>query len=378
MSSALFRHGLGTLMNGRSLAHSTADPDTQMVPAVTRDGWSASSDKAYCRTMFRLRTVIAATAGVLLSTLAVAILINTVDTATTGRILATTNASLLLAAVGVLAVGVTIRIARWRLLLPTQHEGARVSVRRLAPPVLVGYLGNVILPARLGEGIRAASVWRREGIGLPEALGSVVVERVLDTAVIGLFGFLSAVWLDAPIWLITGTALVAVVAVLLLAILISGIGSWVASHLAGVGARWPRIISAANRFLRGATVQDPFAVLGAVALTSVAWLLEALIVWLAAASLSIPLDPAGAMAIAAVAVLSTVIPAAPGYVGTYELAASTAGTAIGLPPETALALAVLVHAVTLVPLTIAGLLATVKLGMNLSNDACTRGAKRAS
>jgi len=328
--------------------------------------------------MFRLRTVIAATAGVLLSTLAVAILINTVDTATTGRILATTNASLLLAAVGVLAVGVTIRIARWRLLLPTQHEGARVSVRRLAPPVLVGYLGNVILPARLGEGIRAASVWRREGIGLPEALGSVVVERVLDTAVIGLFGFLSAVWLDAPIWLITGTALVAVVAVLLLAILISGIGSWVASHLAGVGARWPRIISAANRFLRGATVQDPFAVLGAVALTSVAWLLEALTVWLAAASLSIPLDPAGAMAIAAVAVLSTVIPAAPGYVGTYELAASAAGTALGLPPETALALAVLVHAVILVPLTIAGLLATVKLGMNLSNDACTRGAKRAS
>lgn len=323
-----------------------------------------------------LRTTIATVVGLLLSAAAIAFLATSVDVATTGRILATANVVPLIAAVLVLATGVTLRVARWRLLLPEQDGGARVPVLRLIPPVLLGYLGNVVLPARLGEGVRAAAVWRRERIGLPEALGSVAVERVLDTAVIALLGFGATVWLRAPVWLVSGTALVGLAAAAVLAILLSGMGSGVARRLTRVGRRWPRIVSSADRFLRAASVPDRRAGLGALILTAIAWLLEALIVWLVAIALAISLDPAGAMAIAAVAVLSTVIPAAPGYVGTYELAASAAGASLGLAPETALALAVLTHAVTLVPLTIAGLVAALKLGMNLSADP-TRAAREA-
>ena len=73
-----------------------------------------------------------------------------------------------------------------------------------------------------------------------------------------------------------------------------------------------------------------------------------------ARSLGIELTPAESLIIVAVGALGTSIPSAPGYVGTYELAVSSAAAAFGVPPEAALAFAVLLHAVTLLPLAIAG------------------------
>lgn len=316
--------------------------------------------------MPNVRTTIAAAAGLLLSAAAVAFLATVIDLAATGRILATANGAPLVAAVGVLIVGVILRIARWRLLLPEHDGGGRVPFLRLAPPVLVGYLGNIVLPARLGEGVRAVAVWRRERIDLAGALGSVAVERVLDTAVVAILGFGAAVWLQAPIWFVSGTALIAAVAGGVLVILVSGMGSWAAARMTGAHARWPRVVGAADRFLRAASVPNRDALIEALVLTLTVWLLEALIIWLAAASLSIGLDLPQAMAIAAAGVLITAIPAAPGSLGTYELAASTVGTALGLTPEAALALAVLVHAVTIIPLTVAGVGTALALGMRLS------------
>lgn len=301
----------------------------------------------------------------MVSGVAVAFLASTIDLAASGEVIGSSNIGLLAASVAVLALGVGIRIARWQLLIPAQTGLARVRRRRLALPVLVGYLGNLLLPARLGEGVRAASLWRRESIGLPEALGSIAVERVLDTAIIGLLGLAATVWLGAPPWLVAACAVVAVAACAMLAMLLSGVGTSVARRLAA-GSRWPRVAIPADRFLHAASVQDRSAVRGAVMLTVIAWALDALIVWLAAAAISIPLDAAGAMAIAAAATLSTAVPAAPGYVGTYELAASAVGTALGLSPASALALAVLVHVITLVPLAIAGLAAAASLGMSFS------------
>ena len=79
--------------------------------------------------------------------------------------------------------------------------------------------------------------------------------------------------------------------------------------------------------------------------------------WLAAAPLGNPLGLADALVICGVAVLGTAIPSAPGYVGTYELAASAAAVALGIAPESALALAIVVHAMTLLPIALSGVVA---------------------
>ena len=48
----------------------------------------------------------------------------------------------------------------------------------------MGYLANNVLPARLGELVRAHYLGRRTGVSRSAILGTIVVERVVDTLVV--------------------------------------------------------------------------------------------------------------------------------------------------------------------------------------------------
>lgn len=89
-----------------------------------------------------------------------------------------------LPAVAVYFAGLYLRAVRWRFQLGGLADA---SVGRLLPVVLVGHAVNNLLPARLGELVRAVQLSRREGVPGGAALGSVVVERVFDgLALLGL------------------------------------------------------------------------------------------------------------------------------------------------------------------------------------------------
>ena len=80
-------------------------------------------------------------------------------------------------AIGVYFVSVYFRSLRWKFLLSPMID---CSVRRLYPVVVMGYMANNLLPARLGELVRAYYLARRERITTSTALGTVAVERVYD------------------------------------------------------------------------------------------------------------------------------------------------------------------------------------------------------
>lgn len=308
-----------------------------------------------------LRTVLLALGGLALSAGAVVVIARSFDFGGAIDILRAGNPLAELVAVALLAVGIVVRTARWRVLLPAPG-GKRVSIARLLPVLLVGYLGNTLLPARLGEAVRAVAVSRREPIGIPESAGSVALERVIDTAVLAVLGFVAAALLRAPAWLVGGTAAVAAVAItVVLALLLAGpsVTRWLDSRHDVSVAR------IASRFLRTAVLTPRFALLAAVVLTAVAWSIDTLLYSAAATALGLELGPAQALVIVAAASLGTIIPSAPGYIGTFELAASTAGVAIGLGTGPALALAILVHLLTLVPLAAAGVIGALLIGADL-------------
>jgi uncharacterized protein (TIRG00374 family) len=129
-----------------------------------------------------------------------------------------------------------------------------------------------------------------------------------------------------------------------------------AAELAGTAAS--RIAEVATGV--EATNRRP-AVGAAVLLTVIAWLLDGTLIWLAGASLGVPLNLADAVVISGVAVLGTAVPSAPGYVGTFELAASAAAVALGVPPASALAVAIVWHAMTLLPMALAGVIALFRI-----------------
>src|SRR2546425_1043920 len=70
-----------------------------------------------------------------------------------------------------------IRAIRWQVLLGAIRS---VETRPLVSATFVGMMANNLLPARLGEVVRAWVLARREAIPLPTVLASILVERLLD------------------------------------------------------------------------------------------------------------------------------------------------------------------------------------------------------
>ena len=295
----------------------------------------------------------------MLSIAALAVLARSVDLEATARQLARADPLPLLLASGLVLVQLVVVTLRWSLLLPRAPEG-RIAWPRLVRPVALGYLGNFVLPARLGELVRAAYVSGRWRIGLAPTIGSVLLERVVDTAVLAALAIVLAIALDAPAWMVQVAVVVAIAAIVLVAVLASGIGRPLAQRLAARGGRWTAAIGRALLgFFVGASPDRRFAIVPAALLSAVSWTIEGTVYFLVAASLGLEVSLPGALLVAAVTVLATAIPAGPAYVGTFELATTAAATALGVPAAAGLAWGVVAHVITVVPLMTAGLVALV-------------------
>ena len=302
--------------------------------------------------------------GLGVSALAVWLAIRGVDLGRTVQVLGRVSPGPLAIVAVALVVQLLVRSARWSRLLPNGQRGS-VPARRLVPVVLVGYLGNAVLPARLGDPVRALLVGRREAIPVSGALGSVVLERAIDTLTLALLVFPAAALSGAPDWLIRAAGLAAALAGTVLITAQTRLPGRMIDRLRQ-GARRPRAAPWLDRADHFAAAMDSAgrrrAVLSAIGLSLLAWILDGTIYWAAARSLGIGLPPAGAMLVSAITVLGTALPSAPGYVGTFELAASTIAAGLGVAPASALAFAILVHTLTVLPLALGGVAALAWMG----------------
>ena len=125
--------------------------------------------------------VVRLVAGLAVSAAFLAVTVSRVDLGETARALANAAPGGVLLAIALVLVELTIRAERWRILL---HPSAQVPLRSAFAYLTVGYFANTLLPARLGDAARAYLAARSFGISSLVTLGTVVVERVTDTAVI--------------------------------------------------------------------------------------------------------------------------------------------------------------------------------------------------
>ena len=266
----------------------------------------------------------------------------------------------------VLAAQAWIRAARWASLIRPWSTHV-IGARRVVDAMLIGYFANAVLPGRLGEVARAIVVSRREALAFGGVAASVVVERAID--VMALAG-LAAVALA----LAASDASIGFAALAIAVAIVIGLGrrSTVLERL--VPGRTPaRIAEGVRAFLRSVAAIPLAVAAGAAALSAVAWLADATIVLLVARALGIELPVAAAVAIALGGALGTALPAAPGYIATYELGAVALGGLAGVPRETVLPLAILTHVIGVTALAAAGAVALGRAGGLVQLDALTRG-----
>jgi hypothetical protein len=324
------------------------------------------------------RTLLRAALGIAVSLAAIAVLLNSVDLGRTLEVLGTASPAWIGLMLVTTTVDVGARAARWRWLLAPI---ARIPYRRVVGYTFIGYLANNVLPARLGELVRSHVLGEREGISRPTVLGTVVVERVSDTALVVLIASAALAVLGVG-GILTGAVRLGAVFVL---VLVVGLAVLVAAHrlpgadrVGRVLARWPRVAELGRRLRDGLAIAGrPATIAGAVALGVVAWV--ASIATFAGAGQAVGIElslPQAALLCTGVA-LATIVPSGPGYLGTFELTAVGIASTFGIGRDEAFAMALLVHASILSITSVGGVIAFVRLGLG-SPATDGRGAEPAS
>jgi len=237
---------------------------------------------------------------------------------------------------------------RWRyLLLP-------VKTIRAAPlliMIIIGYFFNSILPARAGEVARAYLLGRKEGCSAAAVLATVVLEKVLDGLSLLLFLAFSLLLIPAPSWVKSIGYFASLIFLGCLAVLLGlayrgeAAMGLLAAFLRPLGAIKERISTLTQSFIQGLeSLRQPRAALIAVLLSLLVWTSAALMFGYGLLSFDIHLSVGAVLFITAVVNLGLVVPASPGYLGTYQLLAVAALTVFAIDRNLGLAFGLLFHA----------------------------------
>ncbi|GAC1325242.1 MAG: lysylphosphatidylglycerol synthase transmembrane domain-containing protein [Thermoleophilaceae bacterium] len=251
----------------------------------------------------------------------------------------------LAAALALYVVATVLRAERWHRIVSSSGIAAgRSDTYALTT---VGYMGNNVLPARGGELLRVWLLSRRAGVGAARVVGTLLAERTLDAVALGL---LFALFASSQVgtlpggWALLGAAAGAVLAALACA-------PWAMRRSrrlrSAFDAARPILGALASlRSVRGA------ALLG---VSLALWLVEAGCYLWTARAVGIPLDVRGAVYVMAFTNFLGLLPAGPGYVGTFDGAVVVAIRATGARGAAVLGYVLLVRLVLFVPITLAGL-----------------------
>ncbi len=305
--------------------------------------------------------------GLAISIFSLWFVLRDVDLGQAWAIIRTANPGWLALGLVCLSADVLIRAVRWqRLILPIQ----RVRYVPILGYLLVGYLANNVLPARLGELVRSHYLGDRERISRASTLGTVVVERVVDIAVLVAIAAVAILVLNVRG--VVASAILVGLAVTGLLVVALAIGITAhrlpgARRLAIVVERWPSMAGGARKLRNGLAVAGrPRTLAEALVLSVAAW--GATVIAFAAIGQAIGLHLliGEASLLAAGIALATAIPSGPGYLGTYELAAVKIAEALGRSTDQAFALALLAHASVIILTSVAGAVAFLRLGWTSS------------
>jgi uncharacterized membrane protein YbhN (UPF0104 family) len=218
-------------------------------------------------------------------------------------------------------LGVVIDATRLRIVVGAAGD---IRWRRVLQAQLVGIVGNVLFPFKLGEGARAYMLTRRHGLPTATAVKMVLLDRVVDAIVLPIFVVAASVLLPLP----------------------PNVLRYRGWMLASVAATTIAIVAVGRHRARLAA---------AVVASLVSWAARASILWcmLIAFHLVLPLSATVTMLV--IVNLGIAIVATPGNVGSFELAGAAALALWEVPSETAFSVAIATHLIEVIPPVLLGL-----------------------
>jgi uncharacterized protein (TIRG00374 family) len=288
----------------------------------------------------------------------------------------------ILPGIAVYFVGVWVRAWRWHYLLKPIKA---VKTRTMFPITCIGYMGNNIYPARAGEVLRAVVLKRKEGVPISASLATIIVERIFDAVVMLGFVFVNLPELakvasansgfvgNIQEFALIGTGLfIGALVIFILAAMFPKftlkIGQWFIDRLLPVRIR-EKTSGIMHKFLDGlASLRSPVNILMVFFTSILIWLLETVKYWFVMHAFSFEVSFFALMLLNGVANLATTIPAAPGYIGTWEAVTKAVLVAYEVPGAEALGYAIVLHVALWLPITLLGAYFMARDGIKWSDS----------
>lgn len=272
----------------------------------------------------------------------------------------------LAAAVFVTLVSYSSRAVRWHYLILPQK---RAQPRNLLSATIICYMANNLLPARLGEFARAIVFAKKERLEVSSVFASLVIDRLFDgfsVLVILVFTFFTVKlppgMESVQRGLVTGgyVTLAVYLAIIAFLVLLKRSTARTVHFVALILKPFPKVVAekAVNllvAFISGLHLPTKSGDLIAVILSSAfIWSTAAWPIDLVLQAFNIHLPFTASLFILVFLVFAVMVPASPGYVGTYHAACMYGLMAFAIPKEQALSVALVVHAIAFFPVILFG------------------------
>jgi uncharacterized protein (TIRG00374 family) len=281
-----------------------------------------------------------------------------------------------------------LRAWRWQYLL---HPIGPTRFRTAFRTTVIGFAALGVLPARAGDVLRPYLLARQEGLAVSATFATIVMERVLDLiAVLALLAVY--VWWMAdpatlPPALLRGIEVSAALAGAG-AIALMGVMWVLATHPERIGgfvftmARVlphsvaDRLAGLARTFSGGfAVAREPRALAAAVAWSFPLWVAIAAEAWLVTIAFDIAMPFSGTFLLQALLVIGVAVPT-PGAVGSYHEAYRIGVTTFfGASEDTAVAAAIVTHAISYFPVVLTGIVFMAQDGLSFGRIKALAGTK---
>ena len=226
-------------------------------------------------------------------------------------------------------LSIVIRIVRWHRLLVLV---APIRRRHVAESAIVGYAASIVMPARLGEPFRAEYTQRRFHLNRYAVFGSIVTERLIDAISVVVI-LLTGLALVARHTLIADSSQLRAVGTTALAIIAATVVILIIlrfRHLTRI--RLPHWLDEPIRkLLHGVASLNQRNIASVLLFTLLIWSFETAALWAVFHSLGTNLSVGQLLLLTGIAALSTLIPAAPGYIGSLQLVFSLGMISMKLP-----------------------------------------------
>jgi uncharacterized protein (TIRG00374 family) len=245
-----------------------------------------------------------------------------------------------------------------------------LSVSQAVEIVFIGSLGNLLI-ARAGDLMRAALTSRRRGADISQVLGTLIVERFADVLMLLVLAAGLSLFVNFPTAIRAGVALFTVVALTAVATL------WLAPlwlpapvrRVVGVFspalAEWAvRLIENVSRGIRSAVRGGQLS--ATVGLSIAMWFVSALSIVFMMRAFALPVPWIAGLFVMMVVNLGGVIPASPGAIGVYQFLVVLALSLWTRETSSSLGFAVVNHAMSLLTVAVAGIIALMRQGIRLS------------